>query len=511
MTRQLQKLDIVAPGQQGLNREERARLLHPQQATVCTNFRLNSSGILATRKGITTQTSTPITATPNVETLFEYVQSDGTVQTIVAWDGGIANAIGNPEGNDVSGALTDTNGTWRMQNFNDKCLAFQAGQKLAIYTGSTFATVVEGSGTAPTSGIATCAFGRVWQVDNADGANLKYSGLLDETDWGGTGAGSIDFSNIWTDGQDQITAIAGFNGALLVFGLNHIVTITDGTGSELGLNPANAYVADVLHGTGCVDQNTLQAIGETDLIFLAVNGVQALSKLINERSNPTQTVSRNIKSDLLTAYRSATAGTIRSTYSYDEGIYWLSFPGDRSYAFDTRFVAQTTDGQPLLPAFQWDLAPTALVTLRDGTTLTGGAGEVFQYTGETDDGTAITVNYESGWLDFGEEVANYIKILKKIGMISFTAYDGDITIKWAVDFNTGFKSFVRTYEQSAGAAEWGVAEWGTDEWGPGGGRKIFKVPARGTGQYFKVGFNGTFDESVSFQQIELNAKIGRIA
>ena len=299
MAQQLANIDIVAPGRLGLNRESRGRLLPPTFATEATNFVLNRQGLLAARAGQTDQTGTAIGSSPNIESLFEYVKSDASTEIIVGWDGGLSNSIDDPAGNDISGTLTDTNGTWWFQNFNDKCLAFQSGQKLAIYTGSTFATVSESSGTASTSGIAGCVFGRVWQVDGSDGGNLLYSGLLDEADWGGAGAGSIDFNNIWTDGQDRITAIVGFNGALVVFGLRHIVFIIDGSNSELGLDPTNAYVTDVISGTGCVDQHTIQPIGETDIVFLSQNGLQSLGRLIQERSNPSKTISKYIRTELL--------------------------------------------------------------------------------------------------------------------------------------------------------------------------------------------------------------------
>jgi hypothetical protein len=513
MARQLANLDIIAPGRLGINREERSRLLNPEFATKATNFVINREGLLASRKGRSDQTTTAITATPNIETMHERITAAGNTEVIVAWDGGIANSIDNPEGNDISGSLTDTNGTWWMQDFNDKTLAFQSGQKLAVYSGSTFATVTESGGTAPTSGIAGTAFGRVWQVDNADGANLKYCGLLDETDWNGTGAGSIDFSNIWTNGQDRITAIVGFNGVLVVFGMRHIVFISDGTGSELGLNPNNAYVSDVIQGTGCVDQQTIQPIGETDLLYLSPNGLQSLSRVIQERSNPTQTLSKLIRTELLTAYRGATAGTIRSTYSPDEGFYLISFPAsNKTYCFLTRKGFQDEDGDLVFPVFEWDFAPTSMTTRENGDTLFGEAGEVFKYSGTTDNGADIALEYESSWLDFGEEIGNRLKILKKISAIIFSSLNSNIVFKWYTDFRTTASNFTKSFTSSATGAEWGVAEWGLDEWGGGGAaQKIFSIAARGTGQYFKIGFTAAVDVDFAVQQLELKAKVGRIA
>jgi len=511
---QLRVVDIVAPGRAGLNREARSTLLNPSYATKNENWRIDESGMLANRKGQLLATTTPITGTPNVETLFEYRKADGTNEVIVGWDGGLANSILTPESNDVSGAVVVTNGTWWMQNFNDKCLAFQSGQKLAVYSGSTFATVVESGGTAPSSGIAACVYGRVYQVDDTDGANLKYSGLLDETDWNSASSGSIDFSNIWTRGQDRITAIAGFNGSLVVFGMDHVVFIVDGSGSELGLDPTTAYVADVINGTGCVDQQTVQIIGETDLVYLSPHGLQSLGRLIQEKSNPTRTLSKTIRTDILEDYRGSTAGTIRSSYNSDEGLYWISFPSrSKSYAFDMRYPYQDAIGDQLVPVFQWTLYPTALLARENGTVLQGGAGVVFTYSGNVDNGTNIELTYESGWLDLGEEFANRIKILKKLGAIVFSSFDGNIVMKWATDFETTFNQYTKQFiDDSAAPSEWGVAEWGLDEFGGGtASQRIYRTPARDTGQYFKIGLAASTDQAFQLQQLELVAKLGRLA
>ena len=512
MSQQLQTIDLVTPGILGVNREARGRLLPAAFCSVATNLRVNKEGLLSSRLGQSDQTTTAIGSTPNIESLHEYIVAAGTTEIISAWDGGIGNDIDDPEGNDVSGSLTDTSGTWLFHNFNDKCLAFQSGQKLALYTGSTFATVSESSGTASTSGIAGVAYGRVWQVDNSDGANLLYSGLLDEADWGGAGAGSIDFSKIWTTGQDRITAIVGFNGALVVFGMRHIVFIIDGSGSELGLNPNTAYVVDVISGTGCVDQKTLQAIGETELLYLSPTGVQSLARVIQERSNPTETVSRAITTDLMLAYRSAAAGTIRSAYDEKEGSYVLTFTDQSvSYAFDVRTPYGDAANLRLYPIFKWDLAPSSWVARENGDLLMGGAGNVYKYAGLTDDGTKIAVEWESPWLELGEELGNRLKILKRIGAIIFTSLAGNVVYKWSTDFDTSMKSYSKEFVNPGGASEWGVSLWGTDEWSGPISLSITRVPARATGQYFKVGLSASVDTSFSIQQVELFAKIGRAA
>src|SRR5688572_16808163 len=105
--KQIQPVDLVAPGFRGLNLVQSGSLLPPAYATIATNCIIDASGRLAARSGLTNVTTTPITGDDTVRTLFEYAMIDGTYETIVAWDGGIANDLADPSGNDISGAVTD--------------------------------------------------------------------------------------------------------------------------------------------------------------------------------------------------------------------------------------------------------------------------------------------------------------------------------------------------------------------------------------------------------------------
>src|SRR5579859_2531833 len=221
-----------------------------------------------------------------IQTIFEAALGAGSYQTIVAWPGGISNNPSNPQAGNISGAVNVNNGQWFFQNFNNKVVGFQAGQKPIVWNGAgNFATVVESSGTAPSGGVGCAAFGRVWTTQT-DQQTIQYSGLLNETDWGSASSGLIDMHTIWSAGTDQVQAIVAFNAALVVFGTNHIVFFTDGRGSMLGLDPTQAYVFDVILSTGCFSQWTVQPIGEGDIVFLGPNGMQSISNLQNSRSFP---------------------------------------------------------------------------------------------------------------------------------------------------------------------------------------------------------------------------------
>jgi len=512
MSKQLLPIDAVTPGRLGLNLQQKGAILDPSWAITANNCVLDDSRRLAARKGYSVTTTTDITSTPDVEAIYEYLLGDGTVEPIVSWNGGIGNSLSDPEGNDVSGSVTDTDGRWWFQNFNNKLLGFQHGQKPIVYTGSTFATVTESSGTAPTShnGIGLSAYGRVWGLDS-DGQTVKYSGLLDEADWGSASAGQIDMSNIWTEGMDEVTAIGAFNGSLLVFGNNHIVIWEDNIGSQLGLNPTQIVVVDVIGGTGCSSQHTLQLIGETDLLFLSRNGLQSLGRVIQEKSNPINNVSKYVRDDLLADVENEDTQNLRTMFSPEEGYYVLSIPsGKKSYVFDVRNRFQDEEGDVIFPCTIWDLYPTALEVRQDGAILLGAAGQVWTYGADSDDGSLIRYKYSSPWMDLGEELSNRLKMLKRIGAILFVRNNAGVEFKWSTDFQENDKSISKVIVDPA-ASEWSIAEWGLGEWSGGLFLQIFKVPARDTGQYYRVKIETSVTGQFALQQLELFTKIGRIA
>ena len=518
MVAQLYSEELVAFGERGLWTTARRRVLPPIYCSRADNLRLSTSGALTLRKGYSDQTPTSPVATKNIESLHEYRQADETVEMIVAWDGGIGNTIDAPSNNDISGSVTDTDGTWFFQNFNDKCIGFQEGQKIIVYTGTgNFATVSESAGTAPTGGVGCAAYGRIWQV-GSDGSTLYYSGLLDETDWGGAGAGSFDFNNIWTDGQDTIMAVRGFNGALVVWGKRHVVFFTDTAGSEIGLNPVNAYVTDIIAGTGCISQHTIQLVGEKDILFCSTRGVQSLGRLIQEKSNPIETLTAKVEQDIVEDIKSvvaASSGTIRSVYSPVEGLYILSFPTlATSYILEMRHLYQDEDvGGLRAPVFKWTLAPYAWAYRDNGDLLLGQTAIVGKYETYQDNGADYRWNYYSPWMAIGEEqgYGSRLKILKRIGLIAETTWGGNIQVQWATDFQNFTKTTNFVTVDNTDGAEWGVAEWGTAQWGATSPLQQDRRPANESGKYYRFGMSASTDAQFTLQQLQMYYKIGRVA
>jgi hypothetical protein len=138
------------------------------------------------------------------------------------------------------------------------------------------------------------------------------------------------------------------------------------------------------------------------------------------------------------------------------------------------------------------------------------AGKVGQYLGDTDEGASFRFEYTSPWLDLGEQFANRLKILKRLGAILFVRNQTTIDFTWNVDFDDGFDIIQRTVSGDAGA-EWGASEWGAAEWSGGLALRILKLPARGRGQYYRIGVAATVNGEFALQQAELFTKLGRLA
>lgn len=477
---------------------------------------------------IFTQTSTAVSWTPGVlaggatatasvslpiEMSFEYVQGNNVFTQLVSWAGGISASLLSPVANNIAGSVNVTNGQWWFSNFNNKVIGFQAGQKPIVWPGTgNFATVSESSGTAPTGGVGASAFGRVWCLAS-DGQTIRYSGLLDETDWGSASSGTIDMRTIWSAGTDTVTAIVSFNASLVIFGNNHIVFFTDGRGSMLGLDPTQAYVFDLIESTGCFSQWTVQQIGEGDIIFLGPNGCQSIANLQNSRSFPMTNLTKYIRDNLLSQVATETVATIRSSYNNFLGQYLLSLPNNQTvWCLDVRRVYKDELGDSCAICTSWGMNATATHSTQANVTyIARTPGTVGIYSGNTDEGATYQFVYLSGWLNLGEQVAQKLKMLKRFESIIFSGGNQVLTFTWNTDFGNSANSAVLSIAATGSVSQYGLGQFGIAQYGGGSSLNIIKYDARARGQYYQVGVSATIASLFSIQQIQLAVKIGRTA
>lgn len=507
----LAHIPLNVPGFKGLNTQQSSGLLEPDWATELTNAVIDDNGRIAARLGYDNLTTTSITG--QFLQVQEYVKSDGTTE--LAAIGGTTPALyrstdGGSTWSSVTGTATPSSSPASLHNFNNQIWAFQQGEAPAYASGGNFTTVADAN--APQTDIALAAFGRLWAAD-ADGHSLSYCALLDGTNWTSSGAGFVDMWNIWP-GNDQITAIEQFNGALVVFGRRCVVVWRDGSGSQLGIDPLTMYVTDIVRGTGCLTHNSIQHV-DGDMWFLSENGLQSLSRLIQERSNPLNNLSKNVQDYLRSAVDATTLTRLRSVYSSRDRVYLLSLPSGavpetgRCFAFDTR--GKLDDGSVRCTG-TWTLVPTAACARRNGTLLMQVAhanARVGAYTGSLDDSVAYVFEYKSGWLDLTKQ--GFLLFPKKYTGVFFTDNSINIAFSWAFDFQPVATTVTKAFTGAAGGGEWGSGEWGDSEFGGGVNLRDGGVAGSHSGEYIKLGISANINNTIlAIQQLDLFCKVGRL-
>ena len=507
----LQHIPLNLPAFKGLNKQARGAVLGPEWATVLENSVLDDNNRVAARKGWATTNTTP--AAQDFVQLVEY-DNVGVKEIIASGD---TNAMYKSTDDGatwtvVTGTATVTDPNMQFVLFNGILLGLQNAGGIIQYTGTTFSNLAAAS--EPTGGTGLAAFGRLWVKDTA--TTLQYCALLDETDWTGTDAGTFDLTSVWQE-QDEITAITQFNSALVIFSKRNIVIYTDGSGSVLGLDPVTAYVADTIGGMGCIARDSVVSM-KGDLWFLDQTGIHSLGRLIQERSNPLQNVSRNVQDELVTQVeRILDKDDIRAVYSPGDRFYLLSLPlGSGStengvvFVFDTR--ASLEDGSFRCTGIWNGMVPTAMIVREDFSiisTLRNTQGEVGTYTGNTDDGAPYILDYESGWTDLGDPS---LKFIKRIAGVFVIDSDTTVIFKWGYDFQRSLDNTASTIFAGFGTPdEWGLDEWNIAEWGGGDAIDEKRVAGKGSGEYIKIGFTTSIlGAAVAVQQLALYAKLGRL-
>jgi len=510
-------IDIVAPGSHGLNAEQANTLLDPSWATTALNCVVNRSGRIAARKGWASQTTTGISGDHAIKVIHEYLDEAGASVIISTANNKIYKNITDftDVANDITSSTAPSADNWKFVNFNGKVLGFQRGEVPIVRTSGDFADASY-TGTGPDGNTAISAFGRVWAVD-ADLQTIRYSVLLDDTDYStGNGGGTIDMSSVWTNGMDEIVAIAAIGSNIVCFGKNHIVMWGDGQGSEIGMDPTAIEVIDTIEGTGCIARDSIVNTGEGDLIFLSRHGVQSLGRVIQFKSNPLVTLTKHVRADIQAAIQTSRAADseldlVRAVHSPEEGFYVINFPTtNEQYVLDTNHAFEDEDGDTVFPITKWSLGGTinGMCVTTGGDYYLGSAGVVGKYEGNIDNASAYDFEYSSGWLSFGE-LDHRLKMLKEI-IASISIGDGTISWTWEFDFNGNTQTRQVAYTGGV-SSEFNIAEFNIGEFAGGVTIQRKLIAAHGEGQFLKLGATASVNGfDVVLQHMSVAPKIGRM-
>lgn len=509
----------TTPGSWGLNTEQSAADIGPQWATDATNCRIDRSGRLACKPGWADVTTSAVESGAALESIGLHY-SDVGVSTPVM---GINEKLykGTTTLTDITGAITTpTASRWQFVNHLGNVYGIQDGHTPIKWTGTgNFANLtVAVDGTIPNGPCGLAAFNRLWIVkSNSDHTVLRFSDLGSDNIWDDATApgasGSIDMNAYWVR-PDVIKAVAAYGEYLVVFGLQH-VTIFDAVFGTLAM-------MDQIEGVGCIARDSVQVMGN-DIWFLSQEGVRTLGRLTQQDGTlplrfPTAHVSGLMREHVV----GEDDTIITSVYDPREGYYLLTMPTSAiTWCFDTKFPLQGGYAR----ATVWD-SPTPIGWVYDvvaDEVYLSSAGKIAKMTGETDNGTDITAEYNSPWLfattaGTGQDRvggtpffdASRLKTFKYANVVMEDSSGITVTFEWAVDYiDTASTAQLTTASQNV--SEYNVALWDVDEFYGTGGVSVLRFPMTKTGDVFKIGLTFTNNgNSPAIQRIEIVKTAGKI-
>jgi len=90
----------------------------------------------------------------------------------------------------------------------------------------------------------------------------------------------------------------------------------------------------------------------------------------------------------------------------------------------------------------------------------GKAGVIWTYdkTTQTDNAESIAFSYNSPWLDLGEELANRLKIIKRLSAIVYASSSTTLNFKYAVDFEGEDLEVIQRSVTATTGSEFNIAE-----------------------------------------------------
>ena len=521
MAQQLQNITVQAPGFAGINSQDSPISLDQSFAATASNCIIDEYGRIGARKGYTavSTNNTALGTSRGVEALHESLDHSGDK---VVFSGGNNKIFSGTALTDITPVgYTISANNWKIVDFNDHTYFFQRGHEPLLYTDHSGSGVLEAmsshshaTGTPPQGNEVLAAFGRLWVADVTGNKHTVYwSDTLNGHAWTGGTTGSLDLTNVFPSGHDEIVALSAHNNFLVIFCKRSIIIYS---GAE---SPANMTLHDTVEGVGCIARDSVQHTG-TDIIFLSEDGVRSFGRTIQEKSMPMRDISNNVRNELTALVREQT-NPIKSIYSADEAFYLLSLQDSQTiYCFDMR--GPLPDGSNRVTTWS-SVNPRSLALLQDGSIYIGRADGIFKYEGYKDNGSAYLMTYYSNPLNFGN--STNLKFLKKFNITVIGNVASNTTLAWGYDYGGGFikKSF-NTELSDTTVSEYGTAMFGRKDdlatpepayqesfYTTGIDIQRPSVNTSGSGSVVTIGIESTINGApYSIQQIDVHALLGRL-
>jgi hypothetical protein len=506
MAQPLQNITVTAPAFKGLNTQDSPLSGDAQYASIADNMVIDRYGRIGARKGILQITEDSGLNGEPLTIVHECEAQDGTTR-LIGFGNGNWWEMGTDD-TELNSLFTSSSTSFIPPvNFNDKTYIFNSDptETTVVYdpttnTDSLITAEPSASTFQPSPTTAIGAFGRMWCNDSTNPNIVYWSSLLSPQDWTGGSSGSINLDKVWADGVDRVMGLAAWNGFLIIFGYNSIVIYQNPE------SPANMSLSDTIHNVGCIATESIQATGN-DLLFLSNRGLMSLGRVIQEKSNPLNDVSKNIHNDLTTLVAEETSG-ITSVYSGSEGFYLLLLKGvNIVFCFDTKGLLENGAYR----VTRWiDFDASCFYCRQNDIVLIGNTYGVNKYEGYQDNGSSYTVSYYSNPLSFGSP--SNIKFLKKIVPTVIGGGLNRIDVRWGYDFSAGYKTQTFNVANSVNAGYFGESEFNTNAEFVAGSNNITtkRINASGSGNLVTVGIASEIDGApLSIQEFNIQAIIGR--
>ena len=510
MVAKLLTTTVSAPGFMGLNTQDSSVSLEAGYATVANNCVIDKFGRIGARKGWAQAHSyNSDLDVANVKAIGELIDNSGNSYIIAAGNNKLFKLVGTTltrltyGGGGTAPTITDSN--WQMAPLNGVLYLYQAGHDPLVFdpavSTTTFKRVSEKTGylgTVQNNNCAISAYGRIWSANNTSvKSTVQFSDLLSGHVLNTGTSGTLDVSQVWPAGADEITALAAHNNFLIIFGRRQILIYSNAT------DPNNLTLSDAITGIGCVARDSVVTTGG-DVIFLSDSGVRSLMRTIQEKSAPMRDISANVRDDLVLEINLETASEIRAVYSDKEAFYLLSLPVRQLvYCFDMR--SQLPNGANRVTT--WDgLVPYAMKYTRNKDLLVGKPGYIGTYTGYKDDTNSYLMRYYTNYFDF--QSPTVLKIMKKVGVTVIGGSGYPVILKFGFDYSDILNLRQFNLNNSA-VAEYNIAEYNIAEYGGSAfDNKIINIG--GSGKVIQIGFETTvFNKSISIQKLDVYVKTGK--
>jgi hypothetical protein len=472
---------------------------------------IDKFGRIGARKGWTTTHSALAALTGyKVKAIGELIDNAGNSYIVAAGHNKLFKLVGstltelNYGGGGTAPTISDDN--WQMAPLNGCMYIYQYGHTPLVFDPATSATTYRRIsektgylGTVSSNNCAISAYGRIWTANNATNTSIvQFSDLLSGHVVSTGTAGTLDVSQVWPNGADEIIALAAHNNFLIIFGRRQILIYSNAT------DPNNLTLSDSITGVGCFARDSVAKTG-SDVVFLSDTGVKSLMRTIQEKSAPMRELSLNVKDDLLDDLSAETATNIKAVYSDKDAFYLLSLPTVNTvYCFDMR--GQLQNGAAKTTTWN-NITPTAFFYTRNKDLLIGKESYIGKYQTLLDNSSTYRLKYYTNYFDFGSPTS--LKILKKVSLTFVGGNGADVIVKYGFDFSPSYISrVIRLGDLSI--SEYGISEYKIGEYTAGVVYDNKKIHASGSGNVVQIGLETDIDNfEISLQKLDCYIKAGR--